>query len=144
MRHWHLAYSLAATALFAAAGCAPAAYTQTPAFKGRVVGLDGRPVPGAVVEASRKPDTPGRPFKLEVRSDANGAFAYDGGPRRWALWIAMADVFPETLQVVARTNGTASDVRELEYQTEAYILGLGKPRVHDVGELRVLTFAPSR
>jgi hypothetical protein len=140
MRRRHFASLISFPLLLSCSGCIPAKFTEIPALKGRVVGLDGRPAPAASVHVSRKPDTPGAPFELLLQTDSNGEFTY-GGKQRWVLWILIADLFRGVVQVQARHGDGASPLRDVEYVTEVKALGLGKPQYHDVGELRVPTYA---
>ena len=122
-------------------GCVPARMTEVPAVAGRVVGIDGRPVPGATVSVARKPGTSGTPFgPFELVSGADGTFAFDGRSR-WILWIMVADPFMETVVVEARAGGGRSAPREITYSSEVVTLGLGKQPRHDVGDLNVPVYA---
>jgi hypothetical protein len=128
-------YLTAFLALAPTCGCIPATMTEIPAVTGRVVGLDDRPLPGARVEMSRKPDTGGPPFDIILMSDADGRFKYEGRGRL-ILWCPMADRLRETVQVQASAAGGNSLPQEFTYLTEVRFLK--EAWVHEIGDVHVL------
>jgi hypothetical protein len=80
-----LRFPLLVACLFAAGGCLPAAWTETPRLTGNVVTSEGRPVANATVTVTEVSDHLGRHAgQFEMRTDTAGHF-FHAEQTRWQL-----------------------------------------------------------
>ena len=125
-------------------GCFPAVQTTVPALKGTVVDLQGRPVPLATVEVSRRPGRVGRVFNpVQFQADADGRFEQKERSR-WVLHVIPGDVYGPDLEVTARASGAASLPRDVPVRPGVRLFGLGAEDRVDVGALMIPTSVAPR